>query len=246
MYSRCFWCMKIGGIHVKQILVMDDENDIRAFISINLKRAGYRVIEASSGEEALEIISNNKEIDIAVLDVMLPGIDGFEVCKKIREKDKTMGIIMLTAKTQEIDKINGLTMEADDYVVKPFSPSELVARIDALNRRVDLIKEKNSIKQLDSPPFLMDLTERMLYKNNEPIELTQIEFLIVKLFIENANKALSRNFILDKVWGENYFGNEKTIDVNIRRLRQKIEDDPSEPIFIETVWGYGYRWRRDG
>lgn len=224
---------------------MDDEHDIRAFISINLKRAGYRVIEAGSGEEALDILYNNKEIDIAVLDVMLPGIDGFEVCKKIREENKTMGIIMLTAKTQEVDKINGLTMGADDYVVKPFSPSELVARIDALSRRVDLIKEKKSTKQLDSPPFIMDLTERMLYKNNKPIELTQIEFLIIKLFIENPNKALSRNFILDKVWGENYFGNEKTIDVNIRRLRQKIEVNPSEPMFIETVWGYGYRWRRD-
>lgn len=230
---------------MKHVLVLDDESDIRGFIAINLRRAGYRVIEADSGEKALDIISNNEEIDIAVLDVMLPGIDGFEVCRKIREKDKTMGIIMLTAKTQEVDKINGLTMGADDYVVKPFSPSELVARIDALNRRVDLIKEKDLIKQLVSPPFLMDLTERMLYKDGKPIELTQIEFLIIKLFIENANKALSRNFILDKVWGENYFGNEKTIDVNIRRLRQKIEINPSEPVFIETVWGYGYRWRRD-
>ncbi|SKC49016.1 response regulator transcription factor [Maledivibacter halophilus] len=230
---------------MKQILVMDDEKDIRAFITINLKRAGYRVIEAGTGEEALDIISNNNDIDIAVLDVMLPGIDGFEVCKKIREKNKAMGIIMLTAKTQEVDKINGLTTGADDYVVKPFSPSELVARIDALSRRVDLIKENASTKELLSPPFRMDLTERMLYKNGEPVELTKIEYLIMKLFIENGNKALSRNFILDEVWGENYFGNEKTVDVNIRRLRQKIEDQPSDPIFIETVWGYGYRWRRE-
>lgn len=230
---------------MKHILVLDDENDIRGFIAINLKRAGYKVIEADSGENALDIIYSNEEIDIAVLDVMLPGIDGFEVCKTIREKNKTMGIIMLTAKTQELDKINGLTMGADDYIVKPFSPSELVARIDALSRRVDLIKEKKSVKQLVSGPFRMDLTERMLYKHDKSIDLTQIEFLIIKLFIENANKALSRNLILDKVWGENYFGNEKTIDVNIRRLRQKIEVNPSEPIFIETVWGYGYRWRRD-
>lgn len=230
---------------MKHVLVLDDEGDIRGFIAINLKRAGYRVIEADSGEKALDIIYNNKEIDIAVLDVMLPGIDGFEVCKRIREKDKAMGIIMLTAKTQELDKINGLTKGADDYIVKPFSPSELVARIDALSRRVDLIKEKTSVKQLVSGPFRMDLTERMLYKDDNPIDLTQIEFLIIKLFIENSNKALSRNLILDKVWGENYFGNEKTIDVNIRRLRQKIEVNPSEPIFIETVWGYGYRWRRD-
>lgn len=230
---------------MKHILVLDDENDIRGFIAINLKRAGYKVIEADSGEKALDIIYNNKEIDIAVLDVMLPGIDGFEVCKTIREKDKAMGIIMLTAKTQELDKINGLTKGADDYIVKPFSPSELVARIDALSRRVDLIKEKTPVKQLVSGPFRMDLTERMLYKDDNPIDLTQIEFLIIKLFIENSNKALSRNLILDKVWGENYFGNEKTIDVNIRRLRQKIEVNPSEPIFIETVWGYGYRWRRD-
>lgn len=230
---------------MKKILVMDDEEDIRAFVKINLKRAGYNVIEAASGEEALNIIANDNDIDIAVLDVMLPGIDGFSVCRKIREKDKAMGIIMLTAKTQELDKINGLTMGADDYVVKPFSPSELVARIDSLSRRVELIKEKNTIKELVSGPFRIDLAERMLYKNDEAIELTQIEYLIMKLFIENSNKALSRNFILDEVWGEDYFGNEKTIDVNIRRLRQKIESDPSKPMFIETVWGYGYRWRRE-
>lgn len=230
---------------MKKILVMDDEEDIRAFVKINLKRAGYNVIEAASGEEALNIIANDNDIDIAVLDVMLPGIDGFSVCRKIREKDKAMGIIMLTAKTQELDKINGLTMGADDYVVKPFSPSELVARIDSLSRRVELIKEKNTIKELVSGPFRIDLAERMLYKNEEAIELTQIEYLIMKLFIENSNKALSRNFILDEVWGEDYFGNEKTIDVNIRRLRQKIESDPSKPMFIETVWGYGYRWRRE-
>lgn len=230
---------------MKKILVMDDEEDIRAFVKINLKRAGYNVIEAASGEEALNIIANDNDIDIAVLDVMLPGIDGFSVCRKIREKDKAMGIIMLTAKTQELDKINGLTMGADDYVVKPFSPSELVARIDSLSRRVELIKEKDTIKELVSGPFRIDLAERMLYKNDEAIELTQIEYLIMKLFIENSNKALSRNFILDEVWGEDYFGNEKTIDVNIRRLRQKIESDPSKPMFIETVWGYGYRWRRE-
>ncbi|WP_425449342.1 response regulator transcription factor [Dethiothermospora halolimnae] len=227
---------------MKNILVLEDEKDIRTFIVINLERNGFNALEAETGEEALDVIVDNK-IDIALLDVMLPGIDGFEVCKRIRQRDRRMGIIMLTAKAQEVDKINGLTLGADDYVIKPFSPSELIARIDALSRRMDLMNDKNKDKLL-SGPFEVDIHARRVYKRGEPIELTQIEFSIISLFIENENKALSRNEILDKVWGENYFGNEKTVDVNIRRLRQKIEDNPSHPKYINTVWGYGYRWRK--
>ncbi len=228
---------------MSKVLILEDEEDIREFIVINLKRVGYEVLQASSGEEALEIISKKEDINIAVLDVMLPGIDGFEVCKKIRQTNQTLGVIMLTAKTQEMDKINGLTMGADDYVVKPFSPAELVARIDSLNRRVSLLHEGNKDEWI-SGPFKLDNTARSLFKNDKEIEITEIEYLILKLFIENESKALSREHILDEVWGVNYFGDGKIVDVNIRRIRQKIEDEPSDPKFIKTVWGYGYRWRR--
>ncbi|SHH51257.1 DNA-binding response regulator, OmpR family, contains REC and winged-helix (wHTH) domain [Caloranaerobacter azorensis DSM 13643] len=228
---------------MRKVLVLEDKTEIRQFIVINLKRAGFHVIEASTGEDALEIL-NNEEVDIAVLDVMLPGIDGFEVCRKIRQKDETIGVIMLTAKTQEMDKINGLMLGADDYVVKPFSPSELVARIDALYRRIDMIKRKPK-NEIICGPFKLDFKQRRLFKKGKPIDITQTEFAIMKLFLENQGEALSRDYILDKVWGKNYFGSIKVVDVNIRRLRQKIEDNPSEPRFIETVWGYGYRWKKD-
>ncbi len=229
---------------MSKILVLEDESDIRAFILINLKRAGYDVIEAGTGEQALEIVKNNNDIDIAVLDVMLPGIDGVEVCRCIREINQTIGIIMLTAKSQELDKINGLSNGADDYVVKPFSPAELVARIDALSRRVELLKEKDT-DAIISGPFRLDIDGRAIYKDDEEIELTQTEYLIMKLLIENEDQSLSREQILDSVWGENYFGDPKIVDVNIRRLRQKVEVDPSEPKHIKTIWGYGYRWRKE-
>jgi DNA-binding response OmpR family regulator len=227
-----------------RILILEDEDDIRAFIVINLKRAGYEVLQASTGEEALEIVEQNPNIDMAVLDVMLPGIDGLEVCRRIREKDKTMGIIMLTAKAQELDKISGLTMGADDYMAKPFSPAELTARIDAVIRRVELLKGDSSGK-LESGPFKIDAAARVVYKNGKEIDLTQIEYLIMKLFIENEDQSLTREDILNNVWGENYFGDPKIVDVNIRRLRRKIEEDASSPKHIKTVWGYGYRWRKE-
>ena len=229
---------------MSRVLVLEDEADIRGFIVINLKRAGYDVVEAETGEQALEIVQNNNDIDIAVLDVMLPGIDGFEVCRSIRETNQTMGIIMLTAKSQEMDKINGLSTGADDYVVKPFSPAELVARIDALVRRVELLKCKKS-DEIISGPFKLDVDGRAISKNDEEIVLTQTEYLIMKLLIENEDQSLSREHILDSVWGENYFGDPKIVDVNIRRLRQKVEDDSSNPKYIRTIWGYGYRWRKE-
>ncbi|AFS77162.1 two-component signal transduction response regulator, CheY-like protein [Gottschalkia acidurici 9a] len=231
---------------MSRILVLEDEDDIRAFIVINLKRAGYEVLQAATGEEALDIISTEKNIDISVLDVMLPGIDGFEVCRQIRDKDKTMGIVMLTAKAQELDKISGLSMGADDYILKPFSPAELTARIDALVRRVDLLKGKsNDMKNASSGPFTIDTSARVILKNNREIDLTQIEYMIMKLFIENEDQSLTREEILKSVWGKDYYGDPKIVDVNIRRLRRKIEDNPSDPKYIRTVWGYGYRWRKE-
>jgi len=227
---------------VSKVLILEDEDSIRKFIKINLKRAGYEIIEAKTGEEALEKSLDNDNISVAILDVMLPGIDGFKVCKELRKRSKEIGIIILTAKSQELDKITGLSIGADDYITKPFSPSELVARVDALYRRVDL-SQNTKTQGLINGSFRIDNNGRKIYKNNNILDLTPIEYDLMNMFLKNPNSALSRNDILDEVWGKNYFGNCKAVDVNIRRLRQKIEDDPSQPKHIETVWGYGYRWK---
>ena len=227
---------------MKKVLVMEDEPNIRSFVVINLKRAGYETIEAGDGEEALERIRENPDIKVALLDIMLPGeMDGFEVCRRIRAGNAQMGIIMLTARTQEMDKVTGLMTGADDYVTKPFSPAELTARVDALYRRSggEVMRDRDEISQ---PPFLLNTRNRTLEKNGQRLKLTQVEFSIVKLFMENPGKALSREEILDAVWGKDYFGELKIVDVNIRRLRIKIEDNPTKPTYVNTVWGYGYKW----
>jgi DNA-binding response OmpR family regulator len=173
---------------------------------------------------------------------MLPGIDGFEVCRRIRAMDNKIGIIMLTARGQEMDKVTGLMTGADDYVTKPFSPAELTARVDALFRRAGGDAEAPSTDEIIDPPFLLNTRNRTLDKNGQRVKLTQVEYSIVKLFMENPGKALSREEILDSVWGRDYFGELKIVDVNIRRLRIKIEDNAQKPTFINTVWGYGYKW----
>lgn len=229
-----------------KILTLEDEASIRSFIVVNLKRNNFTVVEAASGEEALEKADGT--IDIALLDVMLPGISGFEVCKRLREQYPAMGIIMLTAKGLEENRIEGLDLGADDYIVKPFSPKELLARINALSRRIGVgttakpVEEAVPSNQIRSGKFVIMQDERKLLKDGAEIELTPIEFNIVKYFMENANKAVHRDEILNNVWGYNYVGDFKIVDVNIRRIRQKIEDDPSNPKYIEKVWGYGYRW----
>ena len=225
---------------MRKILVLEDEAAIREFVVINLRRAGYTIVEAESGEQALELFAQNPDLDIALLDVMLPGIDGFEVAKKMRAQNPAVGIILLTAKTQEIDKVTGFLSGADDYVTKPFSPSELLARVDALYRRLSLSRRDEG-KIYRSGPFVVDLISRSCTKNNLPIDLTQVEFLLMKTFLENKNVALSRAMLLEKVWG-GVGGEEKTVDVNMRRLRMKIEDDPSNPRYITTLWGFGYKW----
>ena len=227
---------------MKKILVLEDETNIRSFVVINLRRSGYEPIEAESGEMALEKLKVNPDICLALLDVMLPGIDGFEVCRRIRASGSKMGIIMLTAKTQEIDKVTGLMTGADDYVTKPFSPAELLARVDALVRRVAVDEDEKSSVELKSGPFVLNTRNRTLEKNGQRLKLTQIEYLLTKLFMENPGKAMSREDILTSVWGSDFKGELKTVDVNIRRLRIKIEDDPTEPEFLTTVWGYGYKW----
>ena len=231
---------------MKHILVCEDETSIREFVVINLKRAGYEVTEAGSGEEALQKFEEQGDMDMALLDVMRPGMDGFAVCRALREKSDTMGIIMLTARTQEMEKVGGLMMGADDYVTKPFSPSELVARVDALYRRVSAVRDRatpNLLEEMQSGEFTLNLRTRTLKKRGEPLELTQVEFQILEYFFTNEGKALSRSDILTHVWGTEYFGEEKIVDVNIRRLRMKVEDDPSNPRHILTVWGMGYKWQ---
>lgn len=230
---------------MKRVLIAEDEAAIREFIIINLRRAGYEIIEAEDGARALELYdANDGDIDIAVLDVMMPNVDGLEVCKQLRQRNNTIGIIMLTAKTQEMDKITGLMMGADDYVTKPFSPTELVARVDAIYRRVAM---SNGIKPaavdvIELGDFKLNIRNRTLTKNGKYIELTQVEFQMMEYFFTNPGAALSRTDILNKVWGNEYFGEEKIVDVNIRRLRMKIEEEPSVPKHLTTIWGIGYKW----
>ena len=227
---------------MKKVLVLEDEANIRSFVVINLKRAGYETIEAGTGEEALAQLRRNPDIKVALLDIMLPDdMDGFEVCRRIRASDSKIGIIMLTARTQEMDKVTGLMTGADDYVTKPFSPAELTARVDALYRRTGGDVEVDS-GEISQPPFLLNTRNRTLEKNGQRIKLTQVEYSIMKVFMENPGKALSREEILDMVWGRDYFGELKIVDVNVRRLRLKIEDNVQNPTYITTVWGYGYKW----
>ena len=230
---------------MKKIIIAEDETTIREFIVINLERAGYTVYECADGTSAKKTVEeNNFDFDIAILDVMMPGIDGIELCKFIRSNSDSIGIIILTAKSQEMDKISGLMHGADDYIIKPFSPSELIARVDALYRRVAINSKRieNNFKEtVDMGVFSLNLRNRTLTKNNVKIDLTKIEFQILEYFFSNPQCILSRKDILDHVW-ENKGDDEKIIDVNIRRLRMKIEDDPSHPKYILTVWGSGYKW----
>ena len=226
---------------MKKVLILEDEINIRSFVVINLKRAGYDAIEAGTGHEALEKIKEHPDIGVAILDIMLPDIDGFEVCRNIRATNKQMGIIMLTARAQEMDKVTGLMTGADDYVTKPFSPAELTARIDALYRRLGGDSAATS-ELLAQGPFVMNIRNHTLEKNGTRIRLTQVEYSILKLFMQNPGRALSREDILASVWGHDYEGELKIVDVNIRRLRIKIEDDTANPTYITTVWGFGYKW----
>lgn len=230
---------------MKYILVCEDETAIREFIVINLKRFGYQTLEAASGEEALSLFErHSSQITVALLDVMLPGIDGFSVCKALRKQSSAVGIIMLTARTQEQEKIGALKLGADDYVTKPFSPSELVARVEALSRRIQIAEnDAEHIKDsLVSGDFSINLRTRSLQKDDISTELTQVEFQILQYFFEHPEEPLKRLDILHYVWGADYCGEEKVVDVNIRRLRMKIEEDPSQPRHIQTVWGCGYQW----
>ena len=228
---------------MKKILVCEDEDVIREFVVINLKRAGYDVVDVNCGEDAIKAYDEDPNFDVALLDIMMPGIDGFAVCKQLRQRSTKLGIIMLSAKTQEMDKVSGLMIGADDYITKPFSPSELLARVDAVYRRVCMSNIKQEkVMYLTSGPFTLNFKSRTVLKNNEPIDLTQVEYQIIEYFLKNQNTALDRNSLLNHIWGESYYGDDKIVDVNIRRIRMKIEDEPSNPKYILTIWGFGYKW----
>src|SRR5699024_3128379 len=229
-----------------KLLIVEDEDSIRQFVKINLEREGYEVFEAETGEKGVEI-ADEEDIDIVVLDIMLPGIDGFEVCNILREKYPDLGIIMLTAKSQDIDKIMGLEYGTDDYMTKPFNPMELVLRVKSLARRMEPMREeveKEDDNYLRFEPFALDKYSRRFFRGEEEMDLTPTEYSIVKLFLENPGRAFKRNEILNIIWGHDFVGDSKIVDVNIRRLRSKVELDPSDPYYIETVWGMGYRWRK--
>ncbi|MCL2857474.1 MAG: response regulator transcription factor [Oscillospiraceae bacterium] len=229
---------------MKRILIAEDEDVIRDFIVINMRRAGYEVTDVDNGEAALEVFTQNAgNFDIVLLDVMMPGMDGFEVCKQIRAISPSIGIIMLSAKTQEMDKVSGLMLGADDYIAKPFSPTELLARVDAVHRRVSMAQGgAPPTSDIVSGEFVLNTKSRSLTKRGRQVDLTQMEFQIMEFFISHPNVAMDRGEILTHVWGEDYYGDVKIVDVNIRRLRMKIEDDASKPKHILTIWGYGYKW----
>ena len=229
------------GCGVKRILVCEDEASIRSFVVINLQRAGYTVLEAASGEEALCLYDTQGGADIALLDVMLPGMDGFEVCRSLRSRSATMGIIMLTARTQESEKVSALQMGADDYVTKPFGTAELIARVDALYRRLSGATQAGAMR-MECGDFVLDMRTRQLLIRDVPVELTHVEYQIMEYFMRHTGEEVSRADILYAVWGPDYYGEDKIVDVNMHRLRMKVEADPSEPKHIITVWGRGYQW----
>lgn len=228
---------------MNKILVVEDELSIRSFVSLNLKKKGYLVTEAETGEEALRLY-HRENFDIILLDLMLPGIDGFEVCQEIRKVNQTVGIIMLTARTQEKDKVEGLIIGADDYLYKPFSIVELEARIFSLLRRltVDQSISKENDERITSGPFQLDMKTKRLISSGREIKLTPTEFSILHYLMGHPNRVYTRDELLDEIWGKNYVGDLKVVDVNIRRIRQKIETDPSSPVYLCTEWGLGYIW----
>lgn len=230
-------------------MVAEDESAIREFIVINLKRSGYDVTEAEDGAQALQLYdASGGDFDVVLLDIMMPEMDGITVCKELRKRSESVGIIMLTAKTEEMDKVTGLLVGADDYVTKPFSPAELMARVDSVYRRVAMVEKTGAASrdQIALGEFVLDLRSRTLTKGGRNIELTQVEFQIMEYFFQNPGAALARSQILQHVWGSStgsaYYTEDKIVDVNIRRLRKKVEDDPSSPKHLITIWGIGYKW----
>lgn len=228
---------------MKKILILEDEDYIRSFVMDNLRRAGYDLLEAANGQQALELLAAHEDVDAAVLDITVPDMDGFELCRQIRLQSKTMGLLLLVDRYQEMDKVTGLMTGGDDYVTKPFSSAELCARMDAVLRRIR--GQSVSVTELlSSGPFILNVRNHTLEKLGQRIRLTLAEYAMVKLFLQNPGRALSREEILHGVWGKNYEGDAQIVDTNVRRLRIKLEDDPNQPTYLTTVWGYGYQWEK--
>ena len=222
-----------------RILVIEDEARLAQTLAELLHRQGYTADISGDGLSGLDNAASDI-YDLVVLDAMLPGMDGFTLLQRLRQEGHTVPVLMLTARSEDSDLGVGLDAGADDYVTKPFSPAELTARVDALMRRSG--GAAVDAGEIEQPPFLLNTRNRTLEKNGQRIKLTQVEYSIMKMFMENPGKALSREEILDLVWGHDYFGELKIVDVNIRRLRLKIEDNATNPTYITTIWGYGYKW----
>lgn len=225
------------------IYAVEDETHIQQLIKYNLEAAGYRASAFDSGESMLKECERTLP-DLFILDIMLPGIDGFDICKKLRQDNRTRGIpiIMLTAKSDELEKILGLELGADDYITKPFSVRELIARVKVLFRRIGNTEVRNN-GVIKVGNLTIDCTSHEVYKGDVLIEMPLKEFELLKMLVSNKGRVLSRDLLLEKVWGIDFFGETRTVDVHIRYLRQKIEDDDSNPTYIETVRGIGYKFR---
>lgn len=229
---------------MKNILVVDDEKNIVELIRYNLKKEGYSVFCAYNGFEALELVNKNK-IDLIILDLMMSDIDGYEILKKIRQnlKTKPIPIIIISAKSDEFDKILGLELGADDYITKPFSIRELIIRVKALLRRVSEYSNIVNIIKFDN--IIVDLDKRIVRKDDKVINLSLKEFELLKLLLENKGRVVTRNYILETIWGYEFEGDTRTVDVHIRFLRKKLSDDDNSQKYIETVRGIGYRFNEE-
>ncbi len=228
---------------MKKILVVDDEKPIADILRINLEKENYEVVEAYDGEEAVKKF-NEENPDLILLDVMLPKMDGFSVCRTIREKSN-VPILMLTAREEEVDKVLGLELGADDYITKPFSVRELMARIKAnMRRNTSVAQSEDESEKLEIGNFVLDLNRYELYKDGKLVELTIREFDLIKFLAQQPNKIFSRQSLLSNVWDYEYYGDVRTVDVTVRRVREKIEDDPSEPKYIMTKRGVGYYFNK--
>lgn len=231
--------MKTG----KKILVVEDEPDIRKLVNYNLAQEHFRVLEAEDGEQGLKMVQREKP-DLVILDLMLPGLSGMELCKILRERHETekLPVLMLTAKAGEADRIVGLEMGADDYLAKPFSPRELVARVRAVLRRVESAKQAEHPPVYDKGGLKIDFTTYEVFARGQSVKLTLKEFELLRFLVQNPNRVLSRDQLLDRVWGGETFVTPRTVDVHIRRLRKAIEKDDSKPQWILTLRGVGYKF----
>ncbi|HEX2953368.1 MAG TPA: response regulator transcription factor [Bacillota bacterium] len=228
----------------ERILIVEDEPNILELVAYNLEKEGWSVLKAPTGDQGWTMIQNETP-DLVLLDLMLPGMDGMEICRKTRENQTTrdIPIIMLTAKSEEVDRVLGLETGADDYVTKPFSPRELVARIRAVLRRAERLPGDEPKEMLSLGPIRIDLRQHKVTLNGENVELTPKEFDLLQLLVDHPGRAFTREFLLEHLWGYEFFGDTRTVDVHVRRLRQKIEIDAANPIWLETVRGVGYRMR---